>query len=79
MIRTVNQGISNADFGNIAEKGDAQVLPVKLAAKKEPAPKPKKKGSWLETFLKPIITFIYGLYDFLSGLSKMLGLFFGKK
>lgn len=78
MIRTVNHGINNTDFGNIPESGNAHIPRDKLAAKKDSVSTPEKKESWLDTFLKPIISFIYGLYDFLSGLSKMLGTLFGK-
>ena len=78
MIGTVNNNTTTANFGNISEPDTPQSRPVQTTVKKEAATKPEKKGSWLDTFLKPIISFIYGLYDFLSGILKMFGVFSGK-
>lgn len=78
MISTVSNNTTATDFGNVTEPDAPQFRPVQATIKKEAATKPEKKGSWLDTFLKPVISFIYGLYDFLSGILKMFGVFSGK-
>ena len=75
-IETTIKGIGRETNWPKPDQGGIKPLPKPI--KFGITPKPEKKESWLETLLKPIISFIYGLYDFLSGLSKMLELFFGK-
>lgn len=78
MIRTIESGMKGTDnYNTVAELAPGGVRPP---PKPITIPKPPKKDkeNWLVSLLKPIIDFIRGLLDFLSGLQKMIGTLFGK-